>query len=161
MKIPFFKNRSKKQAEQAVEVVESGGIVPVTSVPDWLRNKTLSLPAWAKVVESSTVRKGAATICIEGDTDGYVKDWLALLGVSQPDQYWLEVAYQCAKMDLQSAVVGTPYDPRTSGKPIEIKFTRAPQWALTAHSKGKGIAAASSGREARDHYTRIRGRRPF
>jgi len=128
--------------------------------PSWMRRSSLALPEWARVIDSTNSLSGKISICIEGDTDGYIKEWFGLLGVTKPDQYWLEVAYQCAKLDLQSALVNTEYDPR-GGKFAEFKFTRAPQWALKNFSAGKGTKAATQGREAREHYKRVRGRLPF
>lgn len=131
---------------------------PAPTTPDWMRRDTVALPGWARIAETHSEK---VSVCIEADTAGYIKEWFGLLNVETPDQYWLEVAYQCAKMDLQTALLGTQYDPRTSGKPAEFHFSRAPEYALTAHPKGKGVEAASKGREAREHYRRIRGRLPF
>jgi hypothetical protein len=85
------------------------------------------------------------------------------LGVKPADatQYWLEVAYQCAKLDLQLAIDGTQYDPRIAKKPAEFKFTRCNHWQLKLHPPGKGIELATKGHEARNHYRRIRGRIPL
>lgn len=121
----------------------------------------LVLPAWAQVVESQRSESGKVSVTIQADTDAFMREWLALLGVSEPDQYWLEVAYQCAKFDLQAAIVGTELDPRVSGKSAEFIFTRAPQWAQKSFPAGKGAHAATQGREAREHYKRVRGRMPF
>jgi len=127
-------------------------------LPSWLRRETLRLPPWAKRAKNQS---DWASITIEADTDAYVAEWFGLLGVTKPDQYWLEVAYQCAKLDLQTAIAGTEYDPRIGGKPAEFKFNRSDKWALKLHPTGKGIKAATQGREARGHYVRIRGRMPF
>lgn len=127
-------------------------------LPKWLQRDTLTLPPWAKVGPA----KDAFSIRILVDTDGYVTEWLKLLGADhKPDQYWLEVAYQCAKLDVQTALVGTTYDPRTAGKSAEFLFSNAPQWALKKFPVGRGTEPASRGREAREHYVRIRGRLPF
>jgi len=115
------------------------------------------LPAWAKVLEADP----RFSIVIEGDTDRYVAEWLQLLKVKVPDQYWLETAYQCAKMDLQTAIEGTEFDPRTATKSACFKFSRSSKYALGQHPPGKGTLAATQGREAREHYRRIRGRLPF
>lgn len=116
------------------------------------------LPKWASIAAETPTN---VSVVINADTEGYVAEWFKLLNVTQPDQYWLEVAYQCAKLDLQSALVGTEFDPRTSGKPAEFRFSRAPQYAQSKHEPGLGAERASKGREARDHYRRIRGRLPF
>lgn len=131
-------------------------------LPRWLGGEELALPAWARVLKDHpNVKAGRVSIAIEGDTDGYVREWLKLLGDPNPDQYWLEVAYQCAKLDLQAALVGTPYDPRVCGKSAQFVFTRAPQWTLKRFQRGRGAQRATQGREARDHYRRIRGALPF
>lgn len=115
-----------------------------------------NLPDWAK----AHVNDGGMLV-VEGDTDRYVAEWLQLLKVKTPDQYWLEVAYQCAKMDVQTAIEGSEFDPRTCKKPHYILFSRSSKYALAQHPTGKGAAAATQGREARDHYKRVRGRLPF
>lgn len=118
----------------------------------------LVLPAWARIAAEHSPK---VSLCIEANTAGYIAEWFELLGVKKPDQYWLEVAYQCAKMDLQMSLVGTGYDPRTSRMPVEFHFSKAPEWALSRFEKGRGIIAASKGREARAHYKKVRGALPF
>lgn len=132
-------------------------------LPDWLRREELKLPPWAKVQDSHKVEDGTYSTSILVDTDAYVRAWLAELGVEpgSADQYWLEVAYQCAKMDVQMALEGTKHDPRTAGKPTEIVMTRANHWKLKLHPAGKGTRLATQGLEAREHYRRIRGRLPL
>lgn len=132
-------------------------------LPSWLRRDELKLPPWAKVQDSHMVDDGRIALSIAVDTDGYVKEWFALLGVepANADQYWLEVAYQCAKLDIQMAIEGTKYDPRTAGKATEIVMNRAAHWQQKLHPAGKGSHAATKGLEAREHYRRIRGRLPF
>ncbi len=158
----------KKKPEPAVSVpsvapapVAAETLVVAKTIPAWMKRADLQLPPWAHVRPSTTVTKGAASVCIEADMDGAMQEWLPLLTTQKPDQYWLEVAYQCAKMDVQSALTGTRYDPRLANMPAEIKFTRAARWALSAHPRGKGAEAATKGREAREHYRRVRGRLPF
>jgi len=130
---------------------------------DFLRSKTttksneIKLPSWAQIVPGSD----KVSVRIEVDTAGYIKEWFAKLDVKTPDQYWLEVAYQCAKMQLQDALVGTQYDPRTAGKPAEFHFLRSAEHALSRHPTGKGARAATQGREARQHFKRIHGRLPW
>jgi len=126
-------------------------------LPDWMK-RPMVLPKWANLAKRHSDK---VSVCIEVDTDGYIKEWLPLLGVQKVDQYWLEVAYQCAKLDVQMALVGTEHDPRFSGMPAQFNFSKAPEWALTRHPHGKGADAATKGKEARGHYIRIRGRMPF
>lgn len=67
------------------------------------------------------------------------------------DQYWLETFYQFMKMDLQKEL----------GFAIEIRVKstggRKKRWALANHPEGRGIQAASRGKEARHHYKMLRG----
>lgn len=136
----------------------------VFHVPDFLKRDTLALPSWARALhDHPTVKSGKVSIVIEGDTDGYVREWLDLFGVEvgAADQYWLECAYQCAKMDLQAAIENTQYDPRIAGKPAQFNFLRHAHWQQKLHPPGKGAHRATRGLEAREHYLRIRGRVPF
>jgi hypothetical protein len=130
-------------------------------LPSWLKRDELLLPPWAEVGKSPRVEAGKVSVILEADTDGYVAEWFALLDVKTPDQYWLEVAYQCAKMDLQMAISGTQYDPLVSGKPAEFHFKRSERWALKNFQPGRGVQAASRDKEARVHYLRIRGKLPM
>lgn len=124
--------------------------------PEWTK-AILELPTWAKKVNCAKW----AGIRIEADPDGFIPYWLNLLGIEKPDQYWLEVAYQCGKLDIQWALESTEYDPRVAGKPAEIHVLNRPKWALKNYPAGKGIHRASQGKEARGHYVRIRGRIPL
>ena len=119
---------------------------------------TLSLPSWASQ-EKSTHNK--VSIVVKVDSAAAYKDWLERLGNPEVDQYWLEVAYQCIKLDVQMAIAGTEFDPRTAGKSAEFRFSNAPEFALKNHPEGKGAALATKGLEARNHYVRIRGAMPF
>lgn len=104
------------------------------------------LPSWA--TDGGKTAKGMRII--EVDADAAYKAWLADLDVKKPDRYWLETAYQCIKMDVQVA----------SGEPIEMRWkmdSGYKNWSQTDYPAGKGAAAATLGREARDHYRRIRG----
>ena len=76
------------------------------------------------------------------------------------DQYWVEVAYQCTKMEIQRCLGGTEFDPRASGLPLAIKILNRPEWALKRFALGRGVNAATNGREARAHYIRLRGAVP-
>lgn len=75
------------------------------------------------------------------------------------DQYWLEVAYQMMKLDAQHAVRMAGVDPRPK-KSLEFKVLNRPDWVLKNHPKGRGIEAASKGKEARGHFQRLRGFMP-
>lgn len=112
-----------------------------------------SLPEWASVKA-----KGK----IEVLADKFYPEYLSELDVEEPDQYWLEVAYQCMKMDIQNAVIGTDAMPDMGGALVisvrdATKVDGASKWAQSAYPKGKGAEAATKGKEARDHYARIRG----
>jgi hypothetical protein len=122
-------------------------------IPTVLRTRKVELPEWAKITDSNS----KVSIKINADTDGYVKEWFSLLGVTNPDHYWLEVAYQCAKMDLQRAIENTAFDPRYAGKAAEFHFSGVPQWSMNRFQVGRGTGPASQGGEARKHFERIRG----
>lgn len=89
----------------------------------------------------------------------------AILAVVKPekaelDQYWVEVAYQCAKLEAMRLVSGTSYDPRAKKTPSSLRInvlSRKDSWALKNFPRGKGPEAASQGREARNHYLKWRG----
>jgi hypothetical protein len=111
----------------------------------------IALPNWASVVADQP------TIKISVDPDKAYPALLAELGVKKSgiDQYWAEVVYQCAKMDCQAAML------RAGGTfGFSIKVLNRPAWALANLPAGRGTAAATQGREARDHYIRIRGSLP-
>lgn len=148
--------------------------VPSTPVvqPDWLK-KTLQLPPWAKV---AVARSDKVCLQIDVDTAAAMREWLPQIGApEQLTQYWIESAYQCIKLDVQSAIDGTEFDPRHAGAPAEFVFARAPEFALANFPMGeqqdvqingvstrlRGIELATRGRHAREHYKRIRGRLPF
>ncbi len=119
-----------------------------------------NLPSWATETEDAS---GKVKTVILVDSAAAYSEWLDLLEIKKEDvdQYWLEVAYQCAKLDVHGALAGSDCDPRTCGKPTGIKFSNAPEFALANFPAGKGAAAATQGREARGHYVRVRGRMPF
>lgn len=71
------------------------------------------------------------------------------------DQYWVECAYQCAKMAAQDLVRDTEYDPAPAALRVFI-VSRKDTWANKRFKQGRGSAAATYGREARVHYQRIR-----
>jgi len=76
---------------------------------------------------------------------------LTLLGVKdgQINQYWLEVALQCAKLGVDEVVRGTELDPRP-GRVITIMITggagRKARWAAKNHARGRGELAATATR---------------
>ena len=133
------------------------------TLPSWLKRKPeegrLPLPPWAEVEKHP--HDGKVGICIRVSTKGYLEEWLELLQVTKIDQYWLEVCYQCAKLDIQRAIQDTEFDPRLMKAFAEFHFDDAPEYAQAKYSPGRGIAAATQGKEAREHYKRIRGRLPF
>lgn len=137
--------------------------------------KSLTLPNWATKADSVLVDKKKVSIVINADCSVAYPEWLALLAsdeyaskttpklanASSPDKYWVEVAYQCIKLDLQAAIAGTEFDPTVTGIPAEFHLSNCPEFALANFPDGKGTAAATQGKEARAHYKRIRGSLPF
>lgn len=88
---------------------------------------------------------------------------LTALGVKDGDldQYWIEVAYQCAKMRVQDLVEGTEYDPRPNRAltiHVQAHGGRKDRWALTQYPPGRGAELATKGRAARQHYALLRAR---
>ena len=91
---------------------------------------------------------------------------LSLLKVQdgQLNQYWLEVALQCAKLAVQEIVQGTELDPRPL-RVITVSIQggagRKARWAAKNHVKGRGELAATGTRsrhepsEAKRHFWRI------
>lgn len=67
----------------------------------------------------------------------------------KPTQYWLECAYQCMKLELQVAMRGFGFDTRIHD--TEKTF------ALAKFPEGRGIVAATWGKEAREHFRALRG----
>ena len=133
------------------------------------------LPSWAKQIESSAVEAGKLAAVIEVDPSKAYPLWFERLsstaygvleGMSRMpapdalDQYWLEVAYQCTKLELQSSLAGSSLDLRSGGAPVEFRFKNCPEYALVNHPQGRGVAQATAGREAREHYRRIMGALP-
>jgi hypothetical protein len=124
-----------------------------------------SLPAWITRVEGFKARYVL-------DPDQFYPLLLSELGVTQPDQYWLEVAHQIAKLDAQFAIKAAGlFDPSVS----LVLIIRGGEgfkdrWALSEHPVGelltsvlkvtkgdrrradKMIAAA-----ARQQYKKLRG----
>ncbi len=127
-------------------------------LPDWLRRDDVKLPPWAKFARDPNP-KMATTIDV--DSAAAYAEWLQTLAPEKVDQYWLEVAFQCIKLDVQAAIAGTKYDPRVAGKMVEIKFSRAEAYALEKFPRGRGTEVATKGLEARGHYVRIRGAMPM
>lgn len=71
------------------------------------------------------------------------------------DQYWLEVIYQFAKLDLRLALRSE----RASAWPAEIHIDADKQvWRIAQYPRGRGVEAASEeGKEARKLYKYMRG----
>lgn len=129
------------------------------SIPFWNKKSSLQLPTWAKLAKNQSSK---ASVVIEVDMDGAMEEWLGLLDAKDKvDQYWLECAYQCAKLDLQSAIAATDHDPRVAGKHAQFNFSRSEKWILANFSPGLGVDRASRGGDARGHYIGIRGKMPF
>lgn len=69
-------------------------------------------------------------------------------------QYWIEVVYQMAKLELRRILL-------INGKnqwPDMIRISgNKEKWALKNFPPGRGAETATKGREARDHYKRLKG----
>ena len=71
------------------------------------------------------------------------------------DHYWLEVVRQCCKFDLQNAVIKAG-----GGFGFDIVFLPSEKFAPKHYKAGRGMQAATQGREARKHYIKLRGALP-
>lgn len=100
---------------------------------------------WAKKIK----RSGKCPL-IEVDADKAYPEMLKELKVEKIDQYWLEVAFQCIKMDCQMAY----------GFGIVIHMFGSKKFAQKSYPKGRGWVVATKGKEARGHYKNLRGRLP-
>lgn len=107
-----------------------------------------NLPAWAAPHPTQD-----NTVLV--DPDLAYPALLDALGVkpAQRTKYWIEVAYQCVKMDLQVAM-------GRFGFTIHIRADdgRKERWALDRFpGAATDIARATKGGDARAHYRRLRG----
>lgn len=105
-----------------------------------------NLPEWAEKHPT----QGNAVLA---DPDKFYPALLKELGVEKPDKYWIEVAYQCMKLDLQTAM-------RKFGFTIHVRADdgRKDRWSLANFTGTQAdVARATKGKEARGHYQRIRG----
>ena len=105
-----------------------------------------NLPSWATL---RPIERTGKVPVIEVDAVAAYTAILADLNVSEPDQYWLEVAYQFIMLDLQTAM-------RTFAFEIHI-HDRERRWSQKFYPTGRGAAKASRGLEAREHFRRLRG----
>lgn len=89
------------------------------------------------------------------DPNIFYPKYLDELGAEKVDQYWMEVAYQCMKMDLQLAL-------GRFGFVIHVRSDegRKQSWNYSMRPVGKGAALATGGKEARQHFLRLRGKLP-
>ena len=117
--------------------------------------KTVELPVWAKLVEQ--LEGQPPTVIVQAelmyesylsayDVGGELSDRKAI------DQYWLEVCYQSMKLDLQLAM-------GTYGFSIYVEDAKK-KYAQKDWPPGRGPFAATRGKEAREHFKRLRGRLP-
>lgn len=87
---------------------------------------------------------------------------LKALGLDEKlDQYALECAYQCVKMKTQEeAAANGDYDPEGGGKTlvISIECKDKEKWRHANHPEGRGVLAATKGREAKAMYPKVRNK---
>lgn len=78
-------------------------------------------------------------------------------------QYWLEVFYQFMKMDLQIAMGGFAFEIRFKPSNMDAKERwchkgKPPGQCMEASNKDMDpVAAATGGKEARNHFRKLRG----
>ena len=114
----------------------------------------LNLPEGYEVVREPD---GDINMVISIDPDIVYPNILDELEVDKSDinQYWVEVAYQIAKMDAQRAVISAGGD-----FGFTINILSRPEWKLERFQPGDGVEAATKGHGARHHYIRLRGAIP-
>lgn len=141
---------------------------------------TPALPAWATV--SETQADGRITR-IDVDADAMYRAWLAEFAArpadpaafrgrrvkggapippmtaeeavcdpARPTRYWLECAYQAMKLELQRVLGRFDFEIRV--------HDAAKTFAQAKWPEGRGVAAATVGFEAREHFRRLRGMLP-
>lgn len=75
------------------------------------------------------------------------------LNASAPSKYWIEVAYQTMKMDLQAAVGRFGFTIF-----VESRGGRKEKWTLKSFpGKDADVTRATKSLEARNHYRHLRG----
>jgi len=99
------------------------------------------LPKWL------TVRPDGVAVV---DPDKAYPIVLKALGVADKDvdQYYVETAYQCAKMAAQDLL-------GQQGAVLQIRIECRPKWALKNFPVGRGIVLATKGREAKALYGKV------
>jgi len=133
--------------------------------------RTANLPDWAKAVGPGVIDIFADAFYPDmlaelWDDENWPEDdgsdeakLCAGLQREEFNQYWLEVAFQCAKLDIQHAVAGTDLAPKKGGalRIIVVDGSKVDgKWAQKDKPKGRGIEQARKGKESRAHYKRIR-----
>ncbi len=118
--------------------------------------KDLNLPAWATLKKEE-----GKNPTIELDPNGFVPEWLKKMRAPETvDQYWLECAFQCAKLQLNDAVKGTALDPENSKKSLVLLIKNRPHFAIKTFPPGAGVEAATRGKKgmprARDFYEKLK-----
>lgn len=135
-------------------------------------NTETSLPEWAKALSVGKIEIDAEVFYPEiiselWDDKNWPKETTEKMyeGLQREvvDQYWAEVAFQVAKMDIQSAVSGSDLMPKKGGALLIIvkdgskaKNDGKSSWAQINLPKKRDPKLATTGKEARNHYKRIR-----
>lgn len=110
----------------------------------------MALPDWIEQVNETTFRV---------DIDTAYPLWFAELGWDEAsaDQYQLECVFQCTKLDAQAEIKRAGLDPRPERSLILDFRGDKERWKMSGRPEGRGIEVASKGREAREHFKRVRG----
>ncbi|MEE8551487.1 MAG: hypothetical protein V3T08_09580 [Gemmatimonadota bacterium] len=100
----------------------------------------------------------------EFKADGKLKkEWADCLGNLDPEKptaYWMEVAQQTAKLDIQVACRTFALNLTLKDPGKKYRQADAPKGRDPRHAAGGGVhvkGKRAPGREARDHYKRLRG----
>lgn len=95
---------------------------------------------------------GELAAMIAAESPDYAKAY-PRLNPAKPNKYWIEVAYQSMKMDLQTALGRFGFTIL-----VQSDAARKRAWSLASYpGTNADVIRATNGREAREHYRRLRG----
>lgn len=137
----------------------------------WIVDPDVAYPQWLKNLGDFYTKHPEKLVefSICSKAEDIEKELAGCTGKS-PNQYWLEVVYQCVKLECRAAFRLT----RKPGDNLFIKITGAEgfkdRWALKNHpdphlqtketgpiAKTSGVERATQGREARRHFRNVAG----
>lgn len=109
------------------------------------------LPDYAKEISPGKVEVQASE---------FYPFWLDSLGVSEPDQYWLDVAFVCMRMDIQLATELTESAPPRGGALVIIVQDSEKTYAMNKWPVGDG-AGKLTRKKAQQYFQKVRRATPM